>query len=207
MSIRDNLDISAYLVLGPENTLGRPVGDVVAQALDAGFTCIQVRSKVASAREIIALTGDAAQAIAQGIAVDGVHVGQSDIPVEVCRKLLGPDAIVGLSARCEEMLEYVKTADMSLVDYLGIGPLHETETKRDCGRAADGSIITKSFEDLAALHAASPVPIVVGGGVKTADLPQLKATGVDGFFVVSAVCSADDPYAAAKELVDTWQQA
>ena len=101
MSIRDNLDISAYLVLGPENTLGRPVGDVVAQALDAGFTCIQVRSKVASAREIIALTGDAAQVIAQagktgqvalliddrldcvlaareqGIAVDGVHVGQS----------------------------------------------------------------------------------------------------------------------------------
>ena len=132
MSIRDNLDISAYLVLGPENTLERPVGDVVAQALDAGFTCIQVRSKVASAREIIALTGDAAKAIAQagktgqvalliddrldcvlaareqGIAVDGVHVGQSDIPVEVCRKLLGPNTIVGLSARCEEMLEYVK---------------------------------------------------------------------------------------------------
>ena len=232
MSIRDNLDISAYLVLGPENTLGRPVGDVMAQALDAGFTCIQVRSKVASAREIIALAGDAAQAIAragktgqvalliddrldcvlaareQGIAVDGVHVGQSDIPVEVCRKLLGPDAIVGLSARCEEMLEYVKTADMSLVDYLGIGPLHETETKRDCGRAADGSIITKSFEDLAALHAASPrAPSWWDGGVKTADLPQLKATGVDGFFRVSAVCSADDPHAAAKELVDTWQQA
>ena len=200
MSIRDNLDISAYLVLGPENTLGRPVGDVVAQALDAGFTCIQVRSKVASAREIIALTGDAAQAIAQA-----GKTGQVALLID--DRLLGPDAIVGLSARCEEMLEYVKTADMSLVDYLGIGPLHETETKRDCGRAADGSIITKSFEDLAALHAASPLPIVVGGGVKTADLPQLKATGVDGFFVVSAVCSADDPYAAAKELVDTWQQA
>ena len=219
MSIRDNLDISAYLVLGPENTLGRPVGDVVAQALDAGFTCIQVRSKVASAREIISLTGDAAQAIAQAgktgqvaLLIDDrldcvLAAREPGIPVEVCRKLLGPDAIVGLSARCEEMLEYVKTADMSLVDYLGIGPLHETETKRDCGRAADGSIITKTFEDLAALHAASPVPIVVGGGVKTADLPQLKATGVDGFFVVSAVCSADDPYAAAKELVDTWQQA
>ena len=214
MSIRDNLDISAYLVLGPENTLGRPVGDVVAQALDAGFTCIQVRSKVARAGktgQVALLIDDRLDCVLaareQGIAVDGVHVGQSDIPVEVCRKLLGPDAIVGLSARCEEMLKYVKTADMSLVDYLGIGPLHETETKRDCGRAADGSIITKSFEDLAALHAASPVPIVVGGGVKTADLPQLKATGVDGFFVVSAVCSADDPHAAAKELVDTWQQA
>ena len=103
------------------------------------------------------------------------------------------------------MLEYVKTADMSLVDYLGIGPLHETETKRDCGRAADGSIITKSFEDLAALHEASPVPIVVGGGVKARDLPALRKTGVDGFFVVSAVAGADDPAAAARELVKTWQ--
>lgn len=231
MSIRDKLDISAYLVLGPENTLGRPVPDIVAQALDAGFTCVQVRSKVAGAREIIELTGQVAHVIAdagktgqvalliddrldcalaareQGIAVDGVHVGQSDIPVEVCRKLLGPDSIVGLSARCDEMLEYVKTADMSLVDYLGVGPLHETTTKRDCGRAADGSVITKSFEDLAELHAASPVPIVVGGGVKVADLPALKATGVDGFFVVSAVCGEPDPHAAAKALVDTWTQA
>lgn len=67
MSIRDNLDISAYLVPRPrKHARGAPVGDVVAQALDAGFTCIQVRSKVASAREIIALTGDAAQAIATG---------------------------------------------------------------------------------------------------------------------------------------------
>ena len=190
MSIRDNLDISAYLVLGPENTLGRPVGDVVAQALDAGFTCIQVRSKVASAREIIALTGDAAHAIAQARKTGQVA-------------LLIDDRL----DCCEDMLVYVKTPDLRLVDYLGMGPLPETDPKRDCGRAADGSIITKSFEDLAALHAASPVPIVVGGGVKTADLPQLKATGVDGFFVVSAVCSADAPHAAAKALVDTWQQA
>ena len=176
MSIRDNLDISAYLVLGPENTLGRPVGDVVAQALDAGFTCIQVRSKVASAREIIALTGDAAQAIAQA-----GKTGQVALLID-------------------DRLDCVLAAREQGIAVDGV-----TETKRDCGRAADGSIITKSFEDLAALHAASPVPIVVGGGVKTADLPQLKATGVDGFFVVSAVCSADDPHAAAKELVDTWQ--
>ena len=51
----------------------------------------------------------------QGIKVDGVHVGQTDIHVEACRALLGPDAVVGLSARADEMLEYVKTADMSLV--------------------------------------------------------------------------------------------
>ena len=142
-----------------------------------------------------------------GVKVDGVHVGQSDVPVEACRKLLGPDAVVGLSARADEMLEYVKTADMSLVDYLGVGPLHETPTKRDCGLAADGTIITKSIDDLRELAIASPVPIVVGGGVKVADIPLVAQTGVDGFFVVSAVCGASDPEAAARELVCAWREA
>ncbi len=229
--MRDALDISAYLVIGPENTLGRPVAEVVAQALDAGFTCVQVRSKECSVRELIATTAQVADVIAkagksdqvalliddrldavyaarrQGVKVDGVHVGQSDIPVEHCRALLGPDAIVGLSARTDEMLEYVKTADMSLVDYLGVGPLHETATKTDCGRTADGTVITKSLSDLQELHAASPVPIVVGGGVKARDIPDLAKTGVEGFFVVSAVAAAENPYAAAAELVQAWNQA
>lgn len=227
--MRKNLDVSAYLVIGPENTMGRPVSDVITQALRAGFTCVQIRSKECSARDLITYTIQAADAIAAagksesvallvddrldvalaareaGAKVDGVHVGQTDIPVEVCRKLLGSDSIVGLSARADEMLEYVKTADMSLVDYLGVGPLHETPTKTDCGLAADGTIITKSIDDLKELACASPVPIVVGGGVKIADIPLVKSTGVDGFFVVSAVCGADNPEAAARELVDAWR--
>lgn len=228
--MRNALDISAYLVIGPENTLGRPVSDVIQQALQAGFTCFQIRSKECSARDLISYTAQAASVIAEadksdsvallvddrldvvlaareaGVKVDGIHVGQTDIPVEVCRKLLGQDSIVGLSARADEMLEYVKTADMSLVDYLGVGPLHETPTKTDCGRSADGTIITKSIDDLRDLAQASPVQVVVGGGVKLADIPLVKSTGVDGFFVVSAVCGAEDPYAAAKELVDAWKK-
>lgn len=228
--MRDKLDISAYLVIGPENTLGRTVADVISQALKAGFTCVQIRSKECSARDLIRYTAEAADAIAAagksssvallvddrldvvlaareaGVKVDGIHVGQTDIPVEVCRKLLGPDAIVGLSARADEMLEYVKTADMSLVDYLGVGPLHETPTKTDCGLSADGTIITKSIDDLKELAEASPVPIVVGGGVKLADIPLVKSTGVDGFFVVSAVCGAENPEAAARELVEAWER-
>ena len=228
--MRNKLDIFAYLVIGPENTLGRPVAEVIAQALAAGFTCVQIRSKECSARDLIRYTAEAADAIAKagksdsvallvddrldvvlaareaGVKVDGIHVGQTDIPVEVCRKLLGPDSIVGLSARADEMLEYVKTADMSLVDYLGVGPLHETPTKTDCGLAADGTIITKSIDDLKELAQASPVPIVVGGGVKLADIPLVKSTGVDGFFVVSAVCGAEDPEAAARELVEAWER-
>lgn len=229
MSIRETFDITAYLVIGPENTLGRPVADIVAQALDAGFTIVQVRSKVAGARELIECTASVADAIAsagladtvplliddrldavlaardRGIKVDGVHVGQSDIPVEVCRRYLGEDAIVGLSAAAHEMRAYIETADLSAVDYLGVGPLHETATKPDCGRDDDGRIITRSLEELAALRRVSPKPIVVGGGVKAADIPGLAQTGVDGFFVVSAVAAAPDPRAAAAELVETWR--
>ena len=220
MSIREKLDISAYLVLGPENTLGRPVADVVRAALDAGFTIVQVRSKVAgSVADVIAEAGkadtvplliddrlDVALACRDaGIKVDGVHVGQSDIPVEVCRRYLGEDSIVGLSAAAHEMRRYIETADTSQVDYLGVGPLHETATKPDCGLDDDGHVITRSLEELAELRRVSPKPIVVGGGVKAADIPALAKTGVDGFFVVSAVAGAPEPYAAAKELVDLWR--
>lgn len=157
MNMREKLDISAYFVVGPENTLGRPVKDIIRAAVANGFTCLQIRSKVASARELIALCRDAAEVLKdlgrendvallvddrldvvlaareEGIKVDGIHVGQSDIPASVCRKLLGPDAIVGLSARTHELLDYVSHADTSDIDYFGAGPLHETPTKKDCG--------------------------------------------------------------------------
>ncbi|MBP5747861.1 MAG: thiamine phosphate synthase [Treponema sp.] len=225
---RKALDISAYLVVGPENTNGRPVKDVVFAAVKSGFTIVQVRSKVASAREMIALTRDAADAIGdlglsekcslvvddrldvvlaareEGIKVDGIHVGQSDIPVEICRKYLGEDSIVGLSAQTEELFDYVKKADTSCIDYFGAGPLHPTQTKPDCGRDSSGRIITRDFEDIERLAKVSPIPVVVGGGVKAADIPQLAKTGIAGFFVVSAITSAADPEKAASELCGLW---
>ena len=227
--MREHLDISAYLVAGPENTLGRPVEDIVAAAVGAGFTCVQIRSKVASARELIDCVRKSAEAIADfgksaevallvddrldvvlaardmGIKVDGIHVGQSDIPVSVCRRYLGEDAVVGLSARTNELISYVRESDSREIDYFGAGPLHETQTKPDCGRDADGRIVTRSFGELAELAKASPIPVVVGGGVKAGDIPNLKATGVAGFFVVSAVAGAGRPAEAAAELVNAWR--
>lgn len=229
MSIRERLDISAYLVIGQENT-SRPVEEVVAAAVAEGFTCVQIRSKVATAREMIATLEKSARAIRElgksdsvallvddrldvvlaareaGIKVDGVHVGQSDIPVEVCRKYLGEDSIVGLSARTDELIDYVKGADVSQIDYFGAGPLHETKTKPDCGRTADGRIITRSFDEISELVKVSPIPVVIGGGVKLKDIPALATTGVQGFFVVSAVAGADNPKQAARELVSAWRK-
>jgi thiamine-phosphate pyrophosphorylase len=231
MSIRENLDISAYLVVGPENTKGRPVRKIVEAAISAGFTCIQIRSKVASAIELIELTRQAAEVIASagktgkvalvvddrldvvlaarklGIKVDGIHVGQKDIPVDICREYLGEDAIVGLSAKTGELFAYIKTVDVSKIDYFGAGPLHKTATKPDCGLDSLGNFRTRSLEELTRLKQLSPIPVVVGGGVKLLDIPQLAETKVDGFFVVSAVAEADNPLAAASELVEAWKSA
>ena len=112
---------------------------------------------------------------------------------------------VGLSARTDELLAYVRDADTSAVDYFGAGPLHETATKPDCGRDSQGNIITRSFDEIEELARVSKIPVVVGGGVKLPDIPALAKTGVDGFFVVSAVAGASDPEKAAKELVAAWK--
>lgn len=229
MSIRKNIDISAYLVVGPENTKDRPVAAIIKDAIEAGFTCVQIRSKIVSAKELIQLTRQASEVISQagksekiallvddrldvilaarkeGIKVDGIHVGQLDIPVNVCRGYLGEESIVGLSARTHELFEYIRTADVSQIDYFGAGPLHETLTKLDCGLDLDGKVLTRSFADISRLSQLSPIPVVVGGGVKLGDIPQLAQTGVNGFFVVSAVTDAYDPKSAAFELVNAWK--
>ena len=219
MSIRERLDISAYLVIGPENC-SCPVEEIIAAAVDEGFTCVQIRSKIASAREMVSLSKKSAQVIRElgksdsvallvndrldvvlaareaGIKVDGVHVGQSDIPVEVCRKFLGEDSIVGLSASTKEI---ITAADVSQIDYFGVGPLHATSTKNDTGEIL-------GFEKISELVKISPLPLVIGGGVKLADIPKLAATGVQGFFVVSAVTGAKNPRLAARELVNAWRK-
>lgn len=229
MYLRKKIDISSYFVVGPENTKGRPVAQIVKDTVEAGFTCVQIRSKTASARELIELTRQVSAVIAeagksdtvallvddrldvvlaarkQGIKVDGIHVGQSDIPVEVCREYLGDDSIVGLSARTHELFEYIKTADVSQIDYFGAGPLHETKTKPDCGLDLNGKVVTRSFADLAELAKLSSVPVVVGGGVKLADIPQLAKTGVNGFFVVSAIAEAENPKLEASKLAEAWK--
>ncbi len=227
---RKHFDLSAYLVIGPENTLGREVPEVIRQAIRGGMRFVQIRSNEASARELIELTRQAAQVIEeeargkvalvvndrldvvlaareQGILVDGIHVGQSDVPVAVCRKYLGEEAIIGLSARRDELIEYVQAVDTTSFDYFGVGPLRETQTKPDCGLDPSGKVITHSYDELRELARLSPLPVVVGGGVKLEDLKELAQTGVGGFFVVSAITGAKDPYEMAKAMVTTWNEA
>ena len=121
-SMRDSFDLSAYFVVGPEDCKGRPLTDVVDQALHGGATFIQLRAKEADASELTDMARDIAQIIEdneksdsvafviddradvvwqarrKGIKVDGVHIGQTDMEPREARALLGDEAIVGLSA-------------------------------------------------------------------------------------------------------------
>jgi thiamine-phosphate diphosphorylase len=230
-TLRDNFKVTSYLVIGPENTMGRNLGDIVRMALSVGFTFVQIRSKVASARELIEYCRQCANIIAdlklentvplvvddrldvvlaarcQGIKVDGIHVGQGDVPVDVCRKYLGEDSIVGLSAPNKMLIEYLRSGNLEGVDYLGAGPLHETQSKTDLETDKEGRVIYKSLDEITMLTSLSKVPVVVGGGVTYKDLYDLKHHGAAGFFVISAVTLAEDPKAAAQILCDTWKNA
>lgn len=221
-------DISKYLILGRENTKSRTVEEVVKAAVEAGFTFIQIRSKEETALEMIedclkvsdllkkmgksdevsVVVDDRLDVILaareKGAKIDGIHVGQTDIPVEICRKYLGKDSIIGLSAPTKDLISYVKNCDVENLDYFGAGPVHETATKPDCGRDETGKVITKPIEELSELAKISPIPVVVGGGVKLKDVKPLRQAGVGGFFVITAITDAPDPYTAAKELSDAW---
>ncbi|MDO4953215.1 MAG: thiamine phosphate synthase [Synergistaceae bacterium] len=221
-------NLSHYLVIGPENCAFKPYGEVVAAAVRAGFTCIQLRLKTASDAEFLTLAAETARIIeklgrqdevsflindrpdialkarAAGIKTDGVHVGQCDTPPAVCKKMIGEDAIAGLSAPQEKLLEYLESADLSCVDYFGLAPLRETETKNDLAKNRNNRTIIPAIEEINAFAEKSPLPVVMGGGVKKDDLTLLAKTALSGYFVVSAVCGAEDPYKAASELVNTW---
>lgn len=228
-TMRDRFDLRAYFVVGPDDTKGRPVADVVATALRGGATFIQLRAKHADTRDLTAMAEAIAAVIAQagkadtvafviddrvdaawqcrelGIKVDGVHIGQDDMAPGQARALLGPDAIIGLSAETLPHIEAANALPSGTIDYIGAGPLHYTATKPDAAAVeADGTKHALGIAGAQLLCEASRYPVVVGGGVHADDVPALARTAADGWFVVSAIAAADDPERATRELVQAW---
>lgn len=228
-TMRDRFDLRAYFVVGPDDTKGRPVADVVAAALRGGATFIQLRAKHADARNLTAMAEAIAAVIAQagkadtvafviddrvdaawqcrelGIKVDGVHIGQDDMAPEQARALLGPDAVIGLSAETLPHIEAANALPSGAIDYIGAGPLHYTATKPDAAAVeADGTKHALGIAGAQLLCEASRYPVVVGGGVHADDVPALARTAAAGWFVVSAIAAADDPERATRELLQAW---
>lgn len=183
----------------------RPLPGLVADAIAGGVTMVQVREKKASARGFYALALElkalcAARGvtmvindrldIALAVGADGVHLGQSDLPVAEARRILGDQGIVGASASTPE-LALQAAADGA--DYLGVGAMYPTGTKADiAGVIGPGG--------LADIRAATRIPIVGIGGIGAHNADKVLEAGADGVAVISAVLGQSDCRAAASRL-------
>ncbi|WP_308191617.1 MULTISPECIES: thiamine phosphate synthase [Agromyces] len=219
MSARTALDLSLYLVTDPALCGARGIVEVVSEAVAGGVRVVQLRDKGAEASSLLAQLEALAAAIdgraallvndrldvalaarASGLPVDGVHLGQGDATVVVARERLGAEAIVGLTANGAAHLDAVDRLPRGTVDYLGVGVIRPTSTKPDHPPAL-------GVDGFARVAAATELPCVAIGGVGLADVVPLREAGAAGVAVVSALCAADDPRAAAREFVLGWASA
>ncbi len=206
------LDLRLYLVTDPELLGDRDPAEVVAAAVRGGVTAVQLRDKGASTRELVALArrlqrgleGAAVPLIvndrvdvALAVEADGAHVGQSDLPPEAARRLLGPRRWLGLSVTTAAEAEAVEP---TVVDHVGLGPVFTTPTKEDAG-------LGLGLAALAALRARIPLPCVAIGGLDATTAAGVRAAGCDGQAVVRALLAADDVEAAARALRAAWDAA
>ncbi|WP_461208279.1 thiamine phosphate synthase [Desulfocurvus sp. DL9XJH121] len=202
---RPAADLSVYFVTDSALCAPRGVPETARLAALGGAGVVQVREKHASTREFIDLARAVKNAIADtgalllindrvdvalAVGADGAHVGQSDMPYDEARRILGPDALIGLSV---ETMDQAREAEGWDVGYLGVSPLFDTPTKTDTAPAW-------GLDGLAELRRTSHHRLVAIGGINAANAADAARAGAHGVAVVSAICTASDPQVAAREL-------
>ena len=195
-----------YLVTDQSLTLGRPLADVVAQAVQGGVTCVQLREKHLSTRDFLAQARMLKELLApHGVPLvindridialacdaDGVHLGQSDMPAQVARRLLPSHVFIGWSVESAD--DVVQSLGMP-VDYLGVSPVFATPTKTDTKKPW-------GLSGLRQVRASISLPLVAIGGIHHGNAGDVLRAGADGLAVVSALCSAQDPAQSAQEFM------
>ena len=207
-----------YVLIDPAACKGRSPVAVAEAALKGGASMIQWRDKLrdkgeqlAEARAIYALcrahdavfiaNDHADMALALGMAVAprggiGVHVGQKDLPLVVVKRLLPSTFVIGVSTNNREE---ALAAESGGATYVAVGDLFGT-TAKEGTRAA-------SPARLAEVKSAVRVPVIGIGGINRRNLAEVIDAGADGVAVISAVCGADDPESAARELVEAFRAA
>lgn len=197
-------DSSMYFITDSTNYSEEEFLYRVEQALMGGITLLQLREKDKSTREYIDLAEkvhtltkkynvpliiDDRVDVALAIDAEGVHVGQSDMPVSTARKLMGDDKIVGATTKT---VEQAVEAYAQGADYLGVGAIYPTTTKV--------KTVLTSTETLGNICSAVPIPVNAIGGLNKDNIDVLKGIPIAGICVVSAIMKADDPKQAAVEL-------
>ena len=197
-------DTSMYFITDSTNFAEEEFLYRVEQALMGGVTLLQLREKDKTTREYIDLANkvhtltkkynvpliiDDRVDVALAIDAEGVHVGQSDMPVSMARELMGNNKIVGATTKT---VEQAVEAYAQGADYLGVGAIYPTTTKVK-------TVIT-STETLSNICSAVPIPVNAIGGLNKDNIDILKSIPIAGICVVSAIMKADDPKQATTEL-------
>lgn len=202
--MKPNIDYTLYLVTDREIMSTEKLEIAVEQAILGGCTVIQLREKNCSSLEFFEIAISIKEItdryqipliindridIALAVDASGVHIGQSDMPARIVRKLIGDNKILGVSAsNFEEAMKAYKDD----ADYLGVGAMFITDTKTDARFT--------SMDELAQIRKYIPLPIVVIGGINKTTIPNFKGIDVNGFAVVSAIISQPDIKVAAQNL-------
>ena len=205
-----NLDLSLYLILDPPMCGGfSETLAVTQQALASGVSMIQLRAptlkkkawyelglalKPLCARYEVPLIINDHLDIALAVDADGVHIGQDDLPVSIARQLLGDHKIIGLSVTNQN--EAIQASELS-VDYVGIGPVFDTSTKKDAAAAL-------GFDEAKKLVHICRHPSVLIGGLKLEHIDAVKTSGANGICVVSAICADRHPGKIAQQMKALW---
>jgi thiamine-phosphate pyrophosphorylase len=206
-----NFDLSLYLVLDPVQCGGHARAlEVTRAALDGGATIVQLRAPEWHKRAWLELALDLLPLtrrhgvpliindhidVALAAGADGVHIGQNDLPPDIARKLLGREALIGLSVSNAQQVDHANPLG-TMIDYVGVGPVFDTPTKPDASAAC-------GIDGLAALCARSLHPTVAIGGIQLHNAADVKRAGPGGIAVVSAICTAADPHLAALRLLES----
>lgn len=203
-----NLDTTMYFITDSTGFAESEFLYRVEEACKGGITLIQLREKDRTTREYLALAEkvhkitkqydipliiDDRVDVALAADAEGVHVGQSDMPVSIARRLMGNDKIVGATAKTvPQALEAYKQG----ADYLGVGAIYPTTTKV--------KTVLTSVDTLKEIVKAVPIKVNAIGGLNKDNIHVLKESGINGICAVSAIMKADVPCTAAKELKEAF---
>jgi thiamine-phosphate pyrophosphorylase len=210
--LQKNPDLSLYIITDRLLSRGRSHREVVEKAIAGGATCIQLREKDITTRELFALAEDLRKLtrergvafivndrldIALAVEADGVHLGQDDLPLPAARRLMPPEMILGVSAGD---LHQAREAQSLGASYLGVGAVFMTGTKADAGEPI-------GLQALSSICHSVSIPVIGIGGINTANARQVIEAGAAGVAVISSVVAAADIASAAREIAGVVKQA
>jgi thiamine-phosphate pyrophosphorylase len=192
-----------YVILDPSVCPDRSLIDILKEAARAGARLFQYRNKFASMKEAyaeaLALRQVALEAgvtfiindrcdLALAVDADGVHLGQGDLPLDLARKVMGPDKLIGISTHNPDQ---VREATAGKPDYLGFGPIFKPGSKQDHDPVV-------GLEGLRVMRRLTSLPVFAIGGIRIDQVGEVMRAGANGVAVISAILKAPDISHAVK---------